>query len=59
MNDPTLRDLFAGLAMAGYIMSGKANNTTVMARRAFHIADQMMEARDEQAGETGTDAADG
>ena len=59
MNEPTLRDLFAGLAMAGYIMSGKANNTVVMARRAFHIADQMMEARDEQAGEAGTDAADG
>ena len=59
MNEPTLRDLFAGLAMAGYIMSGKANNTVVMARRAFHIADQMMEARDEQAGEEGTDAADG
>ena len=59
MNDPTLRDLFAGLAMAGYIMSGKANNTVVMARRAFHTADQMMEARDEQAGEAGTDAADG
>ena len=59
MNDPTLRDLFAGLAMAGYIMSGKANNTVVMARRAFHIADQMMEARDEQAGTQGDDAADG
>ena len=59
MNEPTLRDLFAGLAMAGFIMSGKANNTTVMSRRAFHIADQMMEARDEQEGTQGDDAADG
>ena len=57
MNDPTLRDLFAGLAMAGFIMSGKANNTHVMTRRAFHVADQMMEARDEQTGEAGEDAA--
>lgn len=59
MNEPTLRDLFAGLAMAGFIMTGKANNTTVMSSRAFHIADQMMEARDEQAGTQGDDAADG
>jgi hypothetical protein len=43
----SLRDLYAGLAMLGFVMSGsyRTYNNNHSANAAFYIADSMLEAR--------------